>query len=195
MAMKLVVGLGNPGSRYEQTRHNVGFEVLRELARRHGSSRATVKFEAELVELFLDGEKLVLLAPQTYMNESGRSVRKCFDFYQPAVEEIVVICDDMNLELGRLRWRGKGSAGGQKGLNDILRKLGTDDVPRLRIGVGRPPQGWDAADYVLSRFRADEAETAESTLRTAADSVEVWVREGIEACQNRFNTARETESE
>lgn len=187
--MKLIIGLGNPGSRYDGTRHNVGFEVLRELALRHGSPRPAQKFEAELVELFVGGEKVVLLAPQTYMNESGRSVRKCFDFYQPRLDDLVVVCDDMNLDTGRIRWRRQGSAGGQKGLLDIIRRLGTEDVPRLRIGVGRPPQQMNAADYVLSRFRSAESEAVESAIQRAADSLECWVSEGIDAAMNRFNSA------
>ena len=109
--MKVVIGLGNPGAKYDGTRHNVGFEVLGELARRHGASSPTEKFEAEVTEIFYGGEKVILLAPLTYMNLSGRSVRKCFDSFHPELEDLVVVCDDINLDVGRLRWRRKGSAG------------------------------------------------------------------------------------
>ncbi len=187
--MKIVVGLGNPGARYTGTRHNIGYEVLAELARRHGATPPAEKFEGELSELFYGGEKVILFAPTTYMNLSGRAVRKCFDFFRPELSDLVVVCDDLNLETGRLRWRRKGSAGGQKGLHDILIRLGSEEIPRLRIGVGRPPEKRDAADYVLSRFRADERELAAEAIRTAADSLECWVAQGIGAAMNRFNAA------
>jgi peptidyl-tRNA hydrolase, PTH1 family len=185
--VKLIVGLGNPGSRYAGTRHNIGFDVLRELAGRQGAPRPTLKFDAELVETIIGGEKVILLAPQTYMNESGRAVRQCVDFYQTDPERIAVVCDDKDLDVGRLRWRRKGSAGGQKGLRDILNRLGTTEIPRLRVGIGRPPPAWDTADYVLSRFRSDEQDAVQQTIRDAADSLELWVREGVEVCMNKYN--------
>ena len=185
--MKLVAGLGNPGKKYQGTRHNAGFEVLAELANRQGSLQPASKFDAEMVELMIGGEKLILLAPQTFMNASGRAVRKCFDFYQPELSDILVVCDDLNLELGRLRWRARGSAGGQNGLKDIILHLGSEDFPRLRIGIGRPPAGRDSADYVLSRFATTERTTMNQVIVAAADSIEYWVSEGVEACMNRFN--------
>jgi PTH1 family peptidyl-tRNA hydrolase len=185
--MKLVAGLGNPGKKYQGTRHNVGFEVLAELAHRQGTPHPTSKFDGEVVELMIGSEKLILLAPQTFMNASGRSVRKCFDFYQPELSDLVVVCDDLNLELGRLRWRARGSAGGQKGLNDIIRHLGTEEFPRLRIGIGSPPERMDSADYVLSRFTAEERSTMDRAIVAAADSIEYWVTEGVDACMNKFN--------
>lgn len=189
--MKIVIGLGNPGARYRATRHNVGFDVLEELARRHGASTPTEKYEAEVSEVFVGGVKVILLAPQTFMNLSGRSVRKCFDFFQPQLEDLAVVCDDINLEVGRLRWRRKGSAGGQKGLLDIINRLGSEEIPRLRIGVGRPPGQMDAADYVLSRFRTEEQDVIAGAIRTAADSLEVWVSQGIGEAMNRYNSAGE----
>jgi peptidyl-tRNA hydrolase, PTH1 family len=187
--VRLIVGLGNPGTRYAGTRHNIGFEVLRELAERNDSPRPTLKYDAELVELNIGSEKVLLLAPQTYMNESGRSVRQCVDFYQIDPDHIAIVCDDKDLEVGRLRWRRAGSSGGQKGLGDILNRLGTTDIPRLRIGIGYPPQGWETADYVLSRFRSDELEEVKRATLTAADSLEDWVRDGIDACMNKYNAA------
>ena len=185
--MKLVAGLGNPGKKYQGTRHNVGFEVLAELANRQGAPQPASKFDAEVVELMIGSEKVMLLAPQTFMNASGRSVRKCFDFYQPELSDLVVVCDDLNLDLGRIRWRAKGSAGGQNGLKDIIRHLGTQEFSRLRFGIGRPPERMDSADYVLSRFTADERSAVDRVIATAADSIECWVSEGVDSAMNRFN--------
>ena len=137
--MKLVVGLGNPGPEYKNTRHNVGFEVLGELARRYGASKPKIKFEAEFAEAVISDEKTLLLAPQTFMNLSGRSIRKCVQFFQLSLVDLVVICDDMNLKLGQLRLRPSGSAGGQLGLMNTIQNLSTEDFPRFRIGIGRPP--------------------------------------------------------
>jgi peptidyl-tRNA hydrolase, PTH1 family len=143
--MKLVVGLGNPGKKYQGTRHNVGFEVLDELARRTQAGGPKSKFSGNLVETRVDEEKLLLLYPHTYMNLSGNSVRPAFDFYKLELPDVLVVCDDFNLPVGKLRLRPQGSSGGQKGLADIVRKLGSEEVPRLRIGIGRPPGRMDAA--------------------------------------------------
>ncbi|HUG92670.1 MAG TPA: aminoacyl-tRNA hydrolase [Planctomycetaceae bacterium] len=185
--MKLVVGLGNPGAKYRGTRHNVGFDVLAEVARRLGGPAAALKFDAELADAFDGGEKVLLAAPQTYMNESGRAVRAICDFYQAATSDLLVVCDDINLDCGRLRMRPGGSDGGQKGLRDIINRLGTEEFARLRIGIGRPPGRMDAAAYVLSRFRTEEREVIDEAIQRAADGVEVWRRAGLEAAMNRVN--------
>ncbi len=185
--MKLVVGLGNPGRRYEGTRHNVGFAVLAELARKFGTSRPKSKFQGEVVEADLDGRKALLLSPVTYMNNSGTSVQVARDFYKIPDEHLLVICDDLNLPLARLRFRAKGSSGGQKGLADIIRRLATEEFSRLRIGIGAPPDGWDATDYVLSKFAKEEMPEIEKAVGRAADAVAVWAREGIRHCMNQFN--------
>jgi PTH1 family peptidyl-tRNA hydrolase len=185
--MKVVVGLGNPGLRYRSTRHNVGFEVLACLARRYESAAPRVKFEAEVVETRIAEEKTLLVAPQTYMNASGRSVRRLIDFYQLPLEDLLVVCDDMNLDVGRLRWRRSGSSGGQKGLEDIINRLGTQDFARLRIGIGRAPDRIDPADYVLSRFRSEDVEPIEQAIQLAGDGVEMWLGQGLDATMNRFN--------
>lgn len=190
--MKVLVGLGNPGKKYEGTRHNVGFEVVAELTYRHGSShgRATkpkVKFEAEIAELAIAGQKLLVVAPQTYMNASGRSVRLLADFFQIAASDLLVACDDINLNLGQLRIRRSGSSGGQKGLENIIQQMGTQAVPRLRIGVAKPLPGRDSADYVLERFRKSELASIDAAVRTAADAVATWVTEGIDQTMNRYN--------
>ena len=193
--MKLVVGLGNPGQKYSGTRHNVGFDVVAELARRHFSGRAKNRFNGEIAEINLGDQKVFLTCPLTYMNLSGQFVQSMTDFYKIVPEQTLVICDDFNLPLGQIRIRVKGSAGGQNGLNDIIRRLGTQEVPRLRIGVGPVPERWNAADFVLGKFSPDEKPLLENCLKNAADAVEVWVNGGIGSAMNQFNaTLQKTES-
>lgn len=185
--MKLVVGLGNPGAEYRRTRHNVGFEVVDELRRRHAGTAPQRRFDGEVVDVFLEGDKILLLAPLTYMNLSGRSVGAAVEFYKLPLDEVLIVCDDLNLEPGRLRLRAEGSAGGQNGLKDIFRRLGTEQVPRLRVGIGRPPGRMTATDYVLGNFTEREREAFELTVAQAADGVELWARDGITAAMNVVN--------
>lgn len=185
--MKLVVGLGNPGPKYSKTRHNIGFMVLAELAERHATGRVRGQFSGETAEAKIGGEKVVLLSPLTYMNDSGRSVQPARDFYKLDNEEVLVICDDFQLALARLRFRPKGSDGGQKGLADIIRRLGSQEVPRLRIGIGEPPEGWDPAGYVLGKFNKDEIPIVKEAVGRAADAVADWSRLGIQHCMNHYN--------
>ena len=184
--MKVVVGLGNPGPKYAGTRHNVGFEVIDYLVRGPGCSAFREKFEAFVAELKEGDETVLLIKPLTFMNLSGRAVRAVLDFYKLPVEQLLVVCDDFNLPLGKLRVRAKGSHGGQNGLRNIQEQLGTDAYARLRIGVGQPDPG-EAVDFVLSRFKPGERAAAEEAVATAAQAVLTWVRGGIEACMNRFN--------
>jgi len=186
--MKLIVGLGNPGPKYAYTRHNVGFEVVAEIAKRFETARPKSRFHGETVDFTVAGEKIVLLSPLTYMNESGRSVRAAVDFFQLDVEsDLLVVCDDFNLDFAKLRFRGKGSSGGQRGLEDIIRHLG-DQFCRLRIGIGAPPTGWNVADYVLSRFREEEAEELKVCIQRAADAVLFWIASGVREAMNKFNS-------
>jgi PTH1 family peptidyl-tRNA hydrolase len=185
--MKLIVGLGNPGRKYAATRHNVGFHVVAELAHRFGQGRARSKFRGEAVDAAIDGEKVVLLCPHTYMNRSGASVLEACDFYKVEFHELLVVCDDFNLPLAKLRFRAKGSSGGQKGLQDIIRCLGTDQFSRLRIGIGAPPENWDVADFVLSKFDAEDGKVMKDAVRQAADAAADWTREGVQMCMNRYN--------
>ena len=185
--MKLVVGLGNPGRRYVGTRHNIGFEVLAELARRFGTSRAKSRFKAEVVDAAIHGESVLLLCPQTYMNLSGTSVQPARDFYKLENNELLVVCDDFNLPLAKMRFRSEGSSGGQKGLRDVINRLNTERFPRLRIGVGPPKEGWDVADFVLSKFEKQERSKVESIVIRAADAIADWTRLGIEYCMNQYN--------
>jgi PTH1 family peptidyl-tRNA hydrolase len=185
--MKLIVGLGNPGRKYAGTRHNVGFEVLGELARQHGTSSPREKFQGETVEATVGGERAVLLCPHTYMNKSGECVQPAKDFYKIEDPDLLVVCDDFNLPLARLRFRSQGSSGGQKGLQDIIRRLGTEDFSRLRIGIGTPPPEWDVADYVLSKFTKEEQPELKAAVTRAAEAVAAWMREGIDHCMTKYN--------
>jgi peptidyl-tRNA hydrolase, PTH1 family len=185
--MKLVVGLGNPGRRYDGTRHNIGYAVLAGLARKFGAGPPKARFQGAVVEADLSGQKTVLLSPTTFMNLSGISVQEAKAFYKLASEDLLVLCDDLNLPVGKLRFRPRGSSGGQKGLEDIIRRLGTEEFARLRIGVGSAPEGWDWADYVLSRFTPEELPVVEHAVATAAEAVAVWAREGVEFCMNQYN--------
>ncbi len=187
--MKLIVGLGNPGKKYTDTRHNVGFRVIAELHQRFGAPRPSAKFDSELLQVQVSSaqQKVLLQSPLTFMNASGNAVRAAVDFYKIQLPDVLVICDDFQLDLGRLRFRPHGSAGGQKGLQDIIQKLGTQDFPRLRIGVGQPPPGWDVANYVLGKFAPEEFPEIEKAIGRAADGVLQWIDQGTQQAMNRFN--------
>ena len=182
----LVAGLGNPGREYADTRHNVGFMVADELARRHGGSWRA-KFSGDLAEMRLDGLRLALLKPQTYVNESGRSVGSAVRFFKVDPETLLVVHDEVDLEPGRLQVRLGGGFAGHNGLRSVAQLLGTGDFARLRIGVGRPERGdpRPVADFVLSPFAPDV--DVEGLVARAADAVETIAREGLEEAQNRFN--------
>ena len=186
--MKLIVGLGNPGPKYAKTRHNVGFQVIDELARGWSGSAPRQKFQGEVREARIEGDACWLLCPQTFMNLSGRSVLEARDFYKVDNADLLVICDDFALPLGSLRMRTKGSSGGQKGLADIVNRLGTEEVPRLRIGIGPVPDKWDPADFVLAPFTKDELPIIRESIERSAKAVAIWVREGIQTCMNQCNT-------
>jgi peptidyl-tRNA hydrolase, PTH1 family len=185
--MKLIVGLGNPGRKYEQTRHNVGFTVADRLAARFAAGPSKEKFDGLAAEASIADQRVLLLWPQTMMNRSGRSVGAAVAFYKLEVADLLVVCDDFNLPLGKLRFRSRGSAGGQNGLDDIIGRLGSEEFSRLRIGIGPLPDQWDAADFVLGRFAAGERQTAEEATAQAADAVVCWLTDGVDVCMNRFN--------
>lgn len=185
--MKLVVGLGNPGKRYEGTRHNVGFEVVERLARECGADPPRPKFDGDVWECVFGDEKSLLVAPRTFMNRSGGSVRKAVDFYQIPVEEMLVVCDEFQLPTGQLRLRKQGTDGGHNGLADVIRVLGTNEFSRLRIGIGPVPDRWDQADFVLGKFTAAERGEIDLQVARAADAVKLWAAEGITSAMNRFN--------
>ena len=184
----MVVGLGNPGTKYQGTRHNLGFEVVDRLAQGGARPSFTRKFEGQLAETEIDFRRVLLLKPETFMNLSGRSVGQALRFYKLETSDLLVICDDLSLPLGKLRIRPGGSDGGQKGLRDIAAHLGTEQFPRLRIGLG-DRENTDAADYVLSRFRSAERPIIDDALILATQAVAVWVTQGIDVAMNRFNSA------
>jgi PTH1 family peptidyl-tRNA hydrolase len=185
---KVVVGLGNPGAKYEGTRHNIGFDVLNALSRQRGAPTPKGKFEGQITSTAVDAVNLILVWPLTYMNDSGRCVKAVTSFYKVNVQQdLLVVCDDLSLPTGKLRLRAKGSAGGQKGLNDILRVLGTQDVARLRIGIDATPDHWDTADYVLGRFSKDEKPIIDEAVATAAGAVVDWCTHDLAYCMNRIN--------
>ncbi len=185
--MKLFVGLGNPGRGYEGTRHNVGFEVLEILARRAGSPVRRARFQGETAQATLRGSSVLLLWPLTWMNLSGTSVLAARDFYKIDDGDILVICDDFQLPNDTIRLRSGGSAGGQNGLSDVLSRLGSTAIPRLRVGIGPMPAGWKSADFVLGKFAQSEREAIDGLLERAADAAEEWAALGIQAAMNRYN--------
>jgi len=185
--MKLVAGLGNPGRAYDGTRHNIGFDVLEVLAKRAGGPGRRARFQGEFAQTTIRGCPVLLLWPLTWMNLSGASVLAAKDFYKIDNVDILVLCDDFQLPTDTIRLRGSGSSGGQKGLSDILARLGSNAVPRLRIGVGPLPTGWTSADFVLGKFTKQERPEVVALVERAADAVEEWVGAGIESAMNRFN--------
>ncbi len=187
----LVVGLGNPGPRYADTRHNAGRMAVEHLARRHAVALDSVKFNARFGQLRLDAVRALVALPQTYMNESGQAVAPLARFYQLRPERILAVYDDLDLPPGRLRLRAEGGAGGHNGVASLIRALGTPAFPRLRLGIGRPPPGWQGVDYVLGRFTADEHGVVDASLPIAADAIECVLREGIVAAMNNFNGSSE----
>lgn len=187
--MHLVVGLGNPGARYARTRHNVGFRVVERLATRSGASVEKKLFGALVGDVAIGGKKATLAMPQQFMNVSGQPTASLLGYYKVAAADLIVIHDDLDLPLGRLRVRVGGGHGGHNGVKDIQRACGADFV-RVRMGVGRPPAPWDPADYVLANFTPAEDPSVETMLDSAADAVESVVREGVTATMNRFNSTR-----
>ncbi len=185
--MKIIVGLGNPGKQYQATRHNVGFDVLRILAEKYSAETPKAKFESLVAEVMIGTEKVLLVWPQTYMNRSGLAVQHATSFYKLETDDLLVLCDDFHLAVGRIRLRAKGSAGGQNGLKDIAQQLGTEAYARLRIGVGPLPDGRNAADFVLGRFAAKELEVVDLALHDSAAAATCWVSQGMTEAMNQFN--------
>lgn len=191
-SMKLIAGLGNPGSKYDETRHNVGFRVVDALAERFGEKVRRKKFNALAEEIHAEDTKLLLIKPQDYMNRSGHAIATAAGFYKLGPADVLVVTDDMALDVGRLRIRAKGSAGGHNGLKDIIARLGSDDFARLRVGIGDSGR-MDAADYVLSRFSAEERAIVDNAVQTAVDAICCWLRDGVDIAMTRYNAKNEAD--
>ena len=187
--MKLIVGLGNPGSQYAKTRHNAGFMVVDRLVDRH-AARTVVKarFNADCVEASIASQKCLLIKPMTYMNLSGQAVLQALQFYKLPLADMLVLTDDLALPVGAIRLRAGGGTGGHNGLADIDRRVGTGDYPRCRIGIGPKPPMFDQAAFVLSRFDEEDLDTLRGSIESAADATEVFVASGLTPAMNRFNT-------
>ena len=193
--MKLVAGLGNPGPQYRETRHNVGFLVIDELARRWGVEQWREQFDAMAAKTVIDGEAVMLAKPMTFMNLSGYSVAEIARYYRIEPSDVFIVSDDAALPLARLRVRREGSDGGHNGLKSVIASLGTTAFPRLRVGVGRGEGDRELADHVLGRFVVDEREQVSVAVLRAADATEMFLREGIERVMNAFNAAEKQDPE
>ncbi|MBX6395073.1 MAG: aminoacyl-tRNA hydrolase [Alicyclobacillaceae bacterium] len=178
--MWIIAGLGNPGPAYEWTRHNIGFMVVERLVRRWNLHLSEKRFHSLVATGWAGRDKIVLLQPQTYMNESGRAIREALDWYKQTGDSLIVVYDDLDLPLGKVRLRAKGSSGGHNGIKSILQHLGSDRFGRVKIGIGRPSPGRSVVEHVLSPFLAEERPVVEEALEKAADLIEIAVREGFE---------------
>ena len=186
--MFIIVGLGNPGLKYEGTRHNVGFDVIDKIAEEYHIAVDTRKHRALIGRGVIDGFRVILAKPQTFMNLSGESIRELVDYYKVDEEtDLIVIYDDISLDVGQLRIRKKGSAGGHNGIKNIISHLGTQEFPRIKVGVGDKPKKMDLADYVLSRFSKEDRAVMEDAFREAAGAVEMMIIQGADAAMNQFN--------
>ncbi len=186
MSIKLIVGLGNPGAQYARNRHNIGFLVADEIARKFGVTWSA-KPHLELAELRFGTAKLWLMKPQTFMNLSGSAVAPFARFHKLEPAEILVVHDEMDLPFGRVRFRTGGSAGGNNGVKDVISKLGTDRFVRLKLGVSRPPAGWEVVNWVLSNFQPDESELLEKVVQKGVEGALIASRDGAQKAQNEFN--------
>lgn len=185
--MKIIVGLGNPTREYEGTRHNVGFSVIYNISDTYGIRVDTKKHKALIGKGIIGGEKVILAMPQTYMNLSGESVRELLDYYKCTNEDLIVIYDDISLDVGKLRLRAKGSAGGHNGIKNIISHLGTDVFDRIKVGVGEKPARMDLADYVLGRFSKEEQPVIRESAEKATKAVETIITENMASAMNKFN--------
>lgn len=185
--MYVVVGLGNPGKQYEKTRHNVGFDVIDILSKEYDINVSKIKHKALIGEGRVGSEKVLLVKPQTYMNLSGETLIDIYNYYKIDMENIIVVYDDIDLDVGKIRIRKKGSGGTHNGMRSITKCLGSNDFPRVRVGVSKPRPGQDLADFVLSRFRKEESDDIELGLEKAAKAVDTMIRENIDLAMNKYN--------
>jgi PTH1 family peptidyl-tRNA hydrolase len=184
--MYIIVGLGNPGRKYENTRHNIGFIAVEHLANRHNIKINKIKHKALIGEGHIDGEKVMIVKPQTFMNLSGRSVREIMEYYKEDINNLIIIYDDIDIEAGAIRIRKKGSAGTHNGMRSIIYELMTDEFPRIRIGIGRV-ENIQLRSYVLENFKKEEIEIMEDSIKTACAAVEALIIKSIDTAMNEYN--------
>lgn len=185
--MYIIIGLGNPGKKYENTRHNVGFDVVDRFAKKHGISVDKLKHKALIGEGRIGSEKIVLIKPQTFMNLSGESVISAVNFYKPDMDKVVVVYDDIDIDVGHIRIRKKGSAGSHNGMKSIIKHISTQEFPRIRVGVSKPAPGRDLADFVLSRVEKDKQKDMDEAIEKAVEAIEVMVEHDLDLAMNRYN--------
>lgn len=194
--MYVIAGLGNPGREYENTRHNIGFRFIDDIAKKYQITMLERKHKAIVGRGYIDGQKVILVKPLTYMNLSGESIREVTDYYKVDVTtQLVVVSDDINLDVGQLRIRKKGSAGGHNGLKNIILHLGREDFTRIRMGVSDKPQGYDLKDYVLGHFTDREQKTLEETFEKAEQAVRMIMQGDVDGAMNRYNTKKKPQPE
>lgn len=185
--MYIIAGLGNPGKEYEFTRHNAGFSVIDALSDKYNISVDTARHKGLIGKGVIEGNKVILVKPMTYMNLSGECIRAVMDYYKSDIDELIVVFDDISLDVGRLRIRAKGSAGGHNGIKSIIAQLGSDNFKRVKYGVGDKPKGWDLADWVLGHFDNSQKAVLEQADKKACDALVCIMNEGIESAMNKYN--------
>lgn len=185
--MKCIVGLGNPGRKYRKTRHNIGFMVIDELLQRHQWKLNHTKFNGDYAIEHINGEKVIILQPQTFMNLSGDAIRPLIDYYNIDVQDVLVVYDDLDLPIGKIRLRQKGGHGGHNGIRSCLDHLGQKDFKRLRVGIGRPTTAQAVVDYVLGKFSKRDQEDVDYSIQKATDACEAWLEKPFDSVMNEFN--------
>ncbi len=188
--LMVIVGLGNPGNKYENTRHNVGFCTIDILSEKYGIKVDRLKHRALVGDGNIKGIRVILVKPQTFMNLSGESVRDIIEWYKLAMDNLIVIYDDVDLPAGTIRIRPSGSSGTHNGMRSVIFQLQSDEFPRIRIGIGKAPEGWDLADYVLSRFSGDDAKVIRQSIERAADAAAAIITDGVTVAMNAYNGER-----
>lgn len=188
--LTVIVGLGNPGKKYENTRHNVGFSTIDVLSSKYGIKVNRLKYKALTGDGIIKGERVLLVKPQTFMNLSGESINEIAQWFKLPMENLIVVYDDVDLSVGTIRIRPKGSSGTHNGMKSVIYQLQSDEFPRIRIGIGKAPEEWDLADYVLSKFNAEEAAEIAKSIQRAAEAATAIVQSGVEIAMNLYNGER-----
>ncbi|MDP4181012.1 MAG: aminoacyl-tRNA hydrolase [Bacillota bacterium] len=183
----IIAGLGNPGNKYDNTRHNVGFDAVDMLANLYNISISKVKYKALIGEGSIEGERVILVKPQTFMNLSGESIREIIEWYKIPISNIIILFDDIDLPLGKIRVRPKGSSGTHNGMRSILYQIQSDEFPRVRIGIGRPPEGWELANFVLSKFTTEDRKIVNESIKNAAEAAVAIINSGADTAMNKYN--------